>query len=91
MALDLPRRGVIFGVGAFGIWVVAGEPCLPAEDEALPLPAFLLVGSLACGLFPLELAMAGEEIEAALLISSTVALVSSVTARINATMRAGRE
>jgi hypothetical protein len=35
--------------------------------------------------------MAGEEIEAALLISSTVALVSSVTARINATMRAGRE
>ena len=47
MAVAGPRRGVVFGVGCPGMCVAAVEVALLAEDEALPLPAFLPVASLA--------------------------------------------
>jgi hypothetical protein len=85
------------GVGGFAMCVAVGEVALLAAVELLVPPPFLSVGSVDRRLLlpVIEADEADEadeeEPEAALLTSSTVALVSSVTARITETMRAGSE
>lgn len=90
-AVAFPRFGVRVGVGGCAMCVAVGEVALLAAVDPLLLPIFLSVGSLDCLLVLPVVEASEEEIEAALLTSSTVALVSSVTIMTKETIRAGRE